>query len=411
MKQKIYLFGFMMFMKSVSLLGHDFLHVQESPVLTTLYSVYFTNETTGWIVGDEGTILYTDNSGKTWNQQSSNQTAALLSVYFTDESNGWIAGSHGTILKTGDGGTTWLRQEIGMLDTSFFDVFFINDSTGWIVGRYGTIIKTEDKGANWTCQNSNTEELLLSIYFINPDTGWIVGDRTLLKTTNGGENWISEDDWSYDTYKSVFFTNADTGWIVGGWNGAKILKTTDGGENWIVEHDGFSENLRSVYFVNDSIGWIAGEKGTIFRTMDGGNCWTQRESHTPNSTLWSIYFSDVEYGWIVGDNGTILSTVDTNGTGVNETGNSYPYQIMLMQNYPNPFNPSTVIGFYLYKPAYVELSVYNVKGEKVQTLLQEYRQEGRHEFQWYAEGFSSGIYFISLDSDNFHQSKKVILKK
>ncbi len=289
--------------------------------------------------------------------------------------------------------------------------FFIDENIGWVVGRYGTILKTIDGGDNWTFQESHTNELLLSAYFVDQDTGWVVGDRIILKTTNGGQDWTSQDCKTSDSFKSVYFVNADTGWVVGGWSAAIMLKTIDGGENWILENSGFADGLRSVHFINDSTGWIAGETGSIFTTVDAGECWIQQECHDIQSTLLSIYFTDVDSGWIVGENGSILSTVEHDGTGIEERDGFYPNRAMLMQNHPNPFNPTTMITFYLFKPAHVELNVYNLKGEKVQTLLQEYRQEGRYEIQWYAECFSSGIYIISLKADNFFESKKIILKK
>jgi len=411
MKKKIWLLVFMIFIKSVGILAQDVLYTQESPVLVTLYSVYFVDNNTGWIVGGNGTILHTDNKGKIWNQQSYDKTYDLHSICFINESTGWIVGSHGIILKTIKGGTDWVEQNVGISDTSFFDVFFVNDSTGWIVGRYGTIFNTSDGGDNWSYQSSNTQELLLSIYFINQDIGWIVGDRTILKTINGGIDWVPQDSETNDSFKSVYFVNADTGWVVGGWNGATILKTKDGGENWTIENSGFSDNLRSIYFINDSTAWIVGEKGTIFKTITQGASWTQQESHTSISTLRSIYFTDINSGWVVGENGIILSTINVNSTGIEEADNFHPDRMVLMQNYPNPFNPSTVIHFYLHQSGSVTLSIYNIRGEEIETLLQDYYQAGQHEVFWNAEDFPSGIYLISLRSGNFSETKKIILQK
>ncbi len=124
MKKKILLVLFILFVKSMSTFAHDLWHIQESPVMEKLFSVHFVNASTGWIVGSNGTILFTQNSGKTWDRQITDQVYDLLSVYFIDESTGWIAGSHGKILKTSNGGINWIELDVGIVDTSFFEVFF-----------------------------------------------------------------------------------------------------------------------------------------------------------------------------------------------------------------------------------------------------------------------------------------------
>ena len=83
----------------------------------------------------------------------------------------------------------------------------------------------------------------------------------------------------------------------------------------------------------------------------------------------------------------------------------------LFQNYPNPFNPSTTIKFTLPERAKVNLSVYNLFGEKVVELVNDELNAGYHETQWNASGFSSGIYFYRLIAGSFTDTKKLILLK
>ena len=81
----------------------------------------------------------------------------------------------------------------------------------------------------------------------------------------------------------------------------------------------------------------------------------------------------------------------------------------LMQNYPNPFNPVTMISYQLPKTSHVELSVYNLLGEKVIALVSEKQQPGQHQVKWDATGFPSGIYYYSLTAGEFKQVKKMVL--
>jgi hypothetical protein len=86
-----------------------------------------------------------------------------------------------------------------------------------------------------------------------------------------------------------------------------------------------------------------------------------------------------------------------------------PVEFELSQNYPNPFNPSTKIKFSLPNAGQVKLEVYNLLGEKVKTLVNEYLNSGNYESEFNTENFSSGVYLYKLSTDGFIQTKKMIL--
>jgi len=95
---------------------------------------------------------------------------------------------------------------------------------------------------------------------------------------------------------------------------------------------------------------------------------------------------------------------------------SIPETFALDQNYPNPFNPVTTITFSLPVPSHVNLSVYNVLGQKVITLEKGWVNTGNHQTLWNgrdAQGnaVSSGLYFYSLEAENFRQVKKMLFLK
>ena len=91
--------------------------------------------------------------------------------------------------------------------------------------------------------------------------------------------------------------------------------------------------------------------------------------------------------------------------------NAKPNTYSLSQNYPNPFNPSTTISFSIQKASHVKLVVYNVLGKVVQTLINENMSSGSHSVNFNASGLSSGIYFYSIQANNFTSTKKMILLK
>ncbi len=93
-----------------------------------------------------------------------------------------------------------------------------------------------------------------------------------------------------------------------------------------------------------------------------------------------------------------------------------PNAYALSQNYPNPFNPSTVINYSLPAPSEVNLSIYNILGQKVVTLIDSHQPAGYHSISWNGRNesskpVSSGVYFYRVEAGNFTQSKKMILLK
>ena len=88
-----------------------------------------------------------------------------------------------------------------------------------------------------------------------------------------------------------------------------------------------------------------------------------------------------------------------------------PETFGLDQNYPNPFNPTTVISFSLPSSAQVDLKVYNVLGQTVRTLVDQYLEAGIHEVQFDAGNLSSGMYFYKIKADDYQDTRKMMLVK
>lgn len=91
--------------------------------------------------------------------------------------------------------------------------------------------------------------------------------------------------------------------------------------------------------------------------------------------------------------------------------NPNPTTFTLNQNYPNPFNPTTQISFFLDKSGLTTLSVYNVLGQKIATLLSEDLSNGRHTVNFDGSDLSSGVYFYKLESGDLTSIKKMMLLK
>jgi hypothetical protein len=100
-----------------------------------------------------------------------------------------------------------------------------------------------------------------------------------------------------------------------------------------------------------------------------------------------------------------------NPTGIINPEPDLPRSFELFSVYPNPFNPGTNITFHLIKESFVELTVYDLNGRKMETLLDGQLKPGLYKKAWDGSGFSSGIYIINLRSDQEIKSVKLLLIK
>ena len=99
-------------------------------------------------------------------------------------------------------------------------------------------------------------------------------------------------------------------------------------------------------------------------------------------------------------------------TALEKNDQQTPKSYSLSQNYPNPFNPKTVIGYQLAVSSSVELSIYNILGQKVATLVNKKQAAGSYKVEWDASDFSSGIYMYRIITDQgFVHTKKLVLLK
>jgi hypothetical protein len=97
-------------------------------------------------------------------------------------------------------------------------------------------------------------------------------------------------------------------------------------------------------------------------------------------------------------------------------GNYIPLEYNLEQNYPNPFNPATIISYSIPEAAKVKITIYDILGKVVKTLVNEEQNPGQYQIEWNGTNFlnskvSTGVYFYRLETGNFIQTKKMLMLK
>jgi len=352
-------------------------------------SISFLNVNTGIIAGGPGSIfIQTYDGGSTWIQR--NTIYEMGKVQYIDSMLIYATGSYG-VMKSTNGGVSWFLIDTSNFYLNFRSLNFINKDTGTVVGLHGLIKTTTDGGAVWTTRIIGFpiqlgDSTLFDVQYVNDQTIYACGiGGIVVKTTNGGISWIYKPSGSGSTLPALYFSDANTGSVVGY---PYIGRTTNGGNSWISQQyppNPSQEPLRDINFVNSLTGYIAGFNGTILYTSNGGFTWVKHIS------------------------------------------SELPMIFNLFQNYPNPFNPSTKIKFAIpTSPSKMErgtegeekvtLTIYDVLGREVATLVNEKLQPGTYEVEWpapsgNASDFPSGVYFYKLETGDFSQTKKMVLMK
>jgi photosystem II stability/assembly factor-like uncharacterized protein len=191
-------------------------------------SIFFNNENTGWMTGlqllnaneeidDEqigpSDLLVTNDGGKTWQAQR-RVPVGLTDIQFLDQSTGWLVGQRGSIYKTTDGGRTWNSQKSelepgegsavdlvgeGSKKFNMSAVSFSDANNGYAVAinddrDEGRVLGTSNSGTAWSKKLMSQEEGYRDIFCLNADEAWMAPtyNRYIYYTANGGRYWNSE---------------------------------------------------------------------------------------------------------------------------------------------------------------------------------------------------------------------------
>jgi photosystem II stability/assembly factor-like uncharacterized protein len=328
--------SFLSFIPPSSLAGswNGWIYQNPYPTSNTLLAVKFVTPEKGWMAGQYGTILYTEDGGETWQYQESGTEQDLKSISFVNEKVGWAVGNGGVIIYTEDGGKKWQKQ--GNFTVSLHKVFPINGKECWVGGAGGMLLYTNDGGKTWRKQDIGTWYDIAGIFFKDINRGWVLSRGKVYMTRDGGKNWevsqlpiitpqrrspdISfsfrgapeEHGWDAD----IFFLTDRLGWAVLGLE--QIYKTEDGGKTWQINDLGFlSYGVGRLFFINEKNGCAIGT--SILCTEDGGKTWDERLGIKPGDrdviegflvALWGIQFTNQSTGWAVGAKGQIFKTED-----------------------------------------------------------------------------------------------------
>jgi photosystem II stability/assembly factor-like uncharacterized protein len=348
------------------------------PTDKTMYDVYFTSATTGYMAGTSGKAFKTTNGGTNWSVMSGLGTAQLNSVYFFNTSTGYISGNTGVIYKTTDAGANWTLQTTG-ITKNINDVHFTDANNGAAASTGGTILSTTNGGTNWFTQSTADTGSINVVWLISSTVRFAGGNSGVFKTTNGGTNWVSvfnsgrvnslysissttviASGYNFSDFQGKVFRTTDAG---GNWDiistgsqellsvsffnattgitrgKSSLFRTTNGGVNWSSTFLGLLNDFKSVNCVNaGTAAYMVGSEGVIVKTTNSGTNWVVQSA---SSSLSSVFFLNANTGTAVGNNGTVLRTTNA---GTNWIAQTSGVTSSLGEVYFTDANTGTAVG-------------------------------------------------------------------
>jgi photosystem II stability/assembly factor-like uncharacterized protein len=322
--------------------------------------------------------------------------------------------SDSTLYRSTNGGKNWVPTSMGAFNLNSL-VADPNGDIFAVEGRSGVFRSTDD-GGSWI----NVFSVPIWPPFMGPVVCsplgilYVLYANALFRSTDHGTTWQGILEAEQGLAGPLGADSKGNVYASGEINGA-VYFSADTGSHWKIENSGLSRSTINGFAFN--------ARGRVFASSDSGVLY-----HDEDSLLWHP----------VNDGLTILQTtcitVDsagyvyagTQGSGVfrsilptvlsvHERANVIPSTSYLDRNYPNPFNPTTRIQYNLASRGYVEIDVYNILGQFVRDLVQEWKNPGRYFVDFNAAGLASGMYIYRLrfsgETGSFTRTKTMIVLK
>ena len=399
--------------------------------------------------GTAARIYRSVNGGVNWSLRTTGLPSVNgYGIFALDSLNCWFGTDGAAIYHTTNGGASWTNQLT--VTGSFSDgIAFFTPTYGiWYAdptsssGQPYQLRVTTNAGANWNlvpgAPVSTSDWGVINAWdYTDSNHVWLGSANTTANATYAKVFRTSTGyygTWSNTQvpglggstgcyYQAVAFINNTSG-IVGS-SGGNLKKTTDGGVTFsdcavppglgssftVMNANGLKDGSNTIRVAIDSVG-----TAKMYKTTNLGTSWINEPLPTEASanTIAHMRFLDATHGFaVLGSTNTPLGGLIKYGivTGITPSTGNVPAEFSLKQNYPNPFNPTTTIEFNLPKASNVSLKIYNSLGKEVETLLNENMIAGNYKVSFDASKLSSGIYFYTLSTGSFRETKTMSLVK
>lgn len=212
-------------------------------------------------VGEQGLILKSEDNAENWSLSKANTKVLLTSVFFLNESTGWVTGHQGTILKTVDAGKSWQVQHGHSKADPLFDILFINENQGIAIGGYGYSLISNDGGNHWSRVNIGEDDYhLYSIASSHNGKYYIAGESGMLFISDNFSNWKKQ---TLNHNGTLFGIQTNNSTVTATGIRGSIIHSNDNGKNWQRLKSPTSAPLETILYLNNGQVLIAGRGGSL----------------------------------------------------------------------------------------------------------------------------------------------------
>src|ERR1051325_9450860 len=311
--------------------------------------------------------------------------------------------------RSGDNGASWTGAGGGL--ASFSTVGAIVSSGSALLAADGRVQKSTDGGATWSQVDTAVTGFVSFGGLERVGSTVYAYGLGIIKSTDDGATWIRADSGIAAFFGIAGFTSVGSNLFIGGGYPNAVYKSTDAGGHWSKVTALPSSGATSQLLGLGNNLFACSPNNGIFISTNLGTSWTKISTGLPYSNY--QYSLSIQNGWMfAGTSGnSVWKRPLSDVSGVEEVAGLLPAHFSLEQNYPNPFNPSTRFRFRLAEPGFVKLSVVDVLGREVATLVHEQLHAGTYQADWNAGALSTGVYYYRLEQGPSSAVRKMLLTK
>ena len=316
--------------------------------------------------GSWGGIYSSTNNGLNWTQSA--LTGKIVFTLFVNDNiiyagTDYASTPHCSFWYSTNNGNNWIETNMNFAHIGSISIIGNTILAGG--GGSSGLYRSTNNGINWTINNSINQ--IIHCFAVSGNNVFAGTHRGgVYLSTNGGNNWIQRG-LSNKVIHSIVITG---NYIFASADSSGVFLSTDNGLTWLNRNQGFNSNVMTHPLLLSN--------GFIF-------------AGTYKNSVWRRSFSDI--------------------IGIRKISNEIPSAFSLNQNYPNPFNPITEIEFRLPKLSQVKLSVFNILGKEIQTIINDKLDAGYYKTEFDGSNYSSGIYFYKIITNEFAETRRMILVK